>query len=648
MNNHKKPVFLQALFSVLLITLLSAMPMIANGQGGGSFTYLPIIMNGLATSQPLIVASDAFVGKFSPYYAQTSPDIDVVNLTQLNLLTTDRKAGVVYDAATGETREYLGVDYLYEGPANLTVTYNEIEDTTTYRAELRDDILFSDGTPITADDLIFTYYTLLDPTYEGPNVLGSFNILGVDEYQTQEGVPNIQGIVKVDDYTVEVTTGGYEAPAIYSILGIPITPLHYYGDVNKYDYANNQFGFDFGDLSKQLSLISQPLGAGPYEFVRHEGNTVYFSRNENYYKGTPKIVEVQFVETDNATVPAAIKDGLIDISSVAGSTTTFDEIASYNSNGELSGDIITTSRYDNLGYGYIGLNAATVNIAGIIDSDASKNLRKGISTIISVHRQAAIESYYGDVAEVIEYPISNTSWASPEPTDPGYQVAFSVDVDGSPIYTPEMTIEEKINAAQQAALGFFEAAGYLVDNGEIVEPPTGGELSFEVIVPGGGSGNHPAMGIVTGAFNSFAEIGLTLVIYDPVDINEFWDALGSGTQQLWAAAWGSSFDPDMYQVYYSTNIVGGGGTESNHYYIQDPVLDQLIMEARMSTDQNYRKLLYKQALDIIMDWGVEIPTYQRQNAELFSTQRVNIGTVTPAITTYWGWEKEIELLELND
>ncbi len=35
-----------------------------------------------------------------------------------------------------------------------------------------------------------------------------------------EGVPNIAGIMKVDDYTVEVTLNGFEAPAVYSVLGI--------------------------------------------------------------------------------------------------------------------------------------------------------------------------------------------------------------------------------------------------------------------------------------------------------------------------------------------------------------------------------------------------------------------------------------------
>ena len=68
---------------------------------------------------------------------------------------------------------------------------------------------------------------------------------------------------------------------------------------------------------------------------------------------------------------------------------------------------------------------------------------------------------------------------------------------------------------------------------------------------------------------------------------------------------------------------------------------------RQSMDQSFRKQMYKSCLDIIVDWAVEIPVYQRQNAIIFSTERVNLDTVTPDITTYYGWLQEIENVELN-
>ena len=149
--------------------------------------------------------------------------------------------------------------------------------------------------------------------------------------------------------------------------------------------------------------------------------------------------------------------------------------------------------------------------------------------------------------------------------------------------------------------------------------------------------------IATEAHDAFATIGFDLIVKDLANSSDLWDGLDADSVDMWCAAWGASVDPDMYQIYYSTNVPGlPGSTGSNHYNIQDPELDELIMDARASTDQAYRKVMYKACLDIIIDWAVEIPVYQRQNAIIFSTERVNLDTITPDITTFYGWNAEIQ------
>ena len=106
------------------------------------------------------------------------------------------------------------------------------------------------------------------------------------------------------------------------------------------------------------------------------------------------------------------------------------------------------------------------------------------------------------------------------------------------------------------------------------------------------------------------------------------------------SAWGNASDPDMSQLWKT-------GTASNNVRIEDAELDELIDEAKASYDQSYRKAMYKACLDIVVDWAVETPTYQRQNAVLFSTERVNMETMTPDITTFYPWASEIENIELN-
>ncbi|MDO4866766.1 MAG: ABC transporter substrate-binding protein [Clostridia bacterium] len=754
---------------------------------------------------PLVVATSTLSEKFSPYFADTAYDQDVVNMTQASMMTTDRTGGIIYNGIEGETHSYNGTDYTYYGTGDLAVNYDEEADITTYTYKMRDDLKFSDGEPMTIDDVIFNYYVFLDPAYNGSTTLNSYDIVGLQAYRTQipeasveetsataaavreayaangegytvtesdpftqeaydsyaaaatqlwkedlqgivdyvyenyaadyaesimgmtaeevgasdgakvafgaamwgftvegdeptiddlfasvfaqyagdldsylsvesatgatadeingalmvkvaedagvdmsAGVPNISGIVRVDDYTVEVKVKGFSAPAVYSILGLSIAPLHYYGDPAQYDYENNQFGHPFGDLSLIQAKNAEPMGAGPYKFVKYENRVVYYEANENYYLGAPEIKSFQYKETQATEVATAVQTGTADGGEMTGSKSNFEMLRSFNSNGEVTGDVVTTYSVANLGYGYIGMNADTMNVAGEPGSEASKNLRKAFATILSVYRDTAIDSYYGDAAAVINYPISTTSWAAPQATDEGYKVAFSVDVDGNDIYTADMDQEAKYEAALQAAIGYLKAAGYTFDEatGKFTEAPEGASLSYEAIIPGDGTGDHPAFAVLTDAKNALDKIGIELKINDPADSNVLWDALDAGTQNMWCAAWGATIDPDMYQVYHSSGIVGRGGSDSNHYHIQSDALDQLIVDARQSDDQDYRKQVYKAALDEIIDWAVEVPTYQRQNIVIASSERVDIPTVTGDVTTFWGWLSEVQTMKM--
>lgn len=466
--------------------------------------------------------------------------------------------------------------------------------------------------------------------------------------QVGEGADYISGIERLDDYSMNIHMTEVDATAIYSV-GTVVAPLHYYGDKDAYDYDAHNFGFPKGDLSSIRAKNSAPLGAGPYKFVSYENGTVTMERNEYYFKGAPKITYVLFKETSSADMLTGISTGTYDLTADASyNTSAADTIRGYNSNGETTGDVYTTISIDNLGYGYIGINADLVKVGGEKDSDASKALRKAFATMFAVYRDTAIDSYYGELATVINYPISNTSWAAPKPADEGYEVAFSKDVDGNPIYTADMDDEAKYDAALQAAIGFFKAAGYTWDDaaGKFTAAPEGASMKYTVVIPADGTGDHPSYGILTNAKEALATIGIELEVNDVADGNILWDGLDANTIEMWAAAWGATVDPDMYQVYHSDNV-SGQGTGSNHYYIQDAELDQLIVDARSSVDQAYRKAAYKDCLDLIIDWACEVPVYQRQNASLFSTERVNCETITPDMTPFWGWMNDIELLEMN-
>ena len=712
---------------------------------------------------PLVIANDGMSEKFSPFFAESVPDQNIVDVTQISLVYNDRSGEFIYNGIEGETTSYNGTDYTYYGPTDLTITENE-DGTVYYDFKLRDDLTFSDGEPVTADDIIFSFYVFCDPTYDGGASVYSLPIEGMEEYrsgmstlasllaaagedntdftywtedqqnafwdavndggaafaqeivdycvengvseegdvagaaaqwgfdglaadatakdffmaigdkygwsftameaesagsalsdlipedvyayategvETGDAAANISGIQKLDDKTVRVVLTEVSAPALQT-MDIQITPLHYYGDESQYDYDNNQFGFTKGDLSAIREKTTAPLGAGPYVFKSYENKTVYLEANESYYKGAPATKELQFKETAEADKLPGVVQGTVDISDPSISKEVMAQICSENSNGEVSGDVLTTALYDNNGYGYIGINSQNVKVGDDPSSEQSKDLRKAIATVISVYRDMVIDSYYGEAAAVINYPISNTSWAAPQKSDADYEVAYSKDVDGNPIYTDDMTDDEKFAAAVEAAKGYFEAAGYTFgDDGKLSAAPEGAKLSYEAMIGGDGTGDHPTFAVLTDAKEALASIGFDLEINDITDSNIMWDANNAGTSELWCAAWQATLDPDMVQIYHSTK------GSSNHYRIADETLDADIMDARSTADQAYRKSVYKQCLDIIMDWAVEIPVYQRQNCVIYSTERINADTFTPDVTTYYNWYADVENMEMN-
>ncbi|MBO6263760.1 MAG: ABC transporter substrate-binding protein [Clostridia bacterium] len=721
----------------------------------------------------LSVGYSNFNEKFSPFFATTAYDQDVATMTQVSLLASDRVGAVVEKSKTGEKRVYNGTEYTYNGLADLTIEGPADNGEVVYTFDIRNDVKFSDGVALTADDVIFTMYAYSDPTYDGSSSFFALPIKGMNEYRagisakwqliladlaanvtanldagyytaadkeafeaafakaganfaqsivdyckaygaetvaqgaalwgfaglaedataadffavllekygydisdeglnyekadtsfssflteqlddamlkgvkTGESAANIAGIEKTGDYQVKVTLTEVDATAIYQ-LPITVTPLHYYGDKEKYDYADNKFGFEKGDLSAVRAKTTKPLGAGPYKFDKYENGVVYFVANEDYFLGAPKTKYIHFVESNDKDKINGVVTGTIDLTDPSFDNDAVKAIKDANSNGTLYGDKITINAVDNLGYGYIGMSAKAVKVGNDGASEASKNLRKGLATIFAVYRELAVSSYYGDRASVINYPISNTSWAAPQPADEGYEVAFSRDADGKAIYTSNMTAEEKYAAAKAAALGFLAKAGYTVEGGKVTAAPEGAKLEYTAWIPADGTGDHPSFMILSEAKQAFAEIGINLIIKDLANSSELWTSIEADQVDIWCAAWGATVDPDMYQIYFSGMDGKAAGGSNYMYDIADDDLNALILNARKSLDQADRKEMYKDCLDIIIDWAVEIPVYQRQNVIIFSPERVKMDTVTKDITTFYGWMSEIEKLEVYD
>ncbi|OON96830.1 MAG: hypothetical protein ATN31_01700 [Candidatus Epulonipiscioides saccharophilum] len=502
-------------------------------------------------------------GVFSPFFYTTAFDDMINDRINLSLITLDRQGQIVSSAA----------DYTIEE------INNEGQLQTVYTFTLKDNILFSDGEPMTADDVLFNFLVLLDPTYDGMSTLNTLDIVGLADYKDGDAT-EVSGIKKIDDKTIQVTINGIDPAAIHK-FGISVVPEHYYGTT-----------FVKGDLSGVKAKNSVPLGAGPFMFESFENNVVSLVNNPNYAFGAPKLEKLKFQVTDHANMFEAVRTGQVDLSDPSASP----EMVANSDEAKLHYELI-----DNLGYGYVGINANRIT---------DLNVRKGLMHLMN--RAPAIESYYGDLATVIERPMSTVSWAYPQDAKEyyGYNVAKAKE--------------------------YFTAAGYKEVDGKLMKD--GEQLRIEVGIPGGGTMDHPTAPVLTQMKSDLEDMGAILEIAD-TDGNVFFDILNQKGWDMWVAAWGSTADPDMYQVYHSTG-------PSNHYCIYNDELDNIIVEARETNDIPTRSNLYHEALEIIMDQAVEMPIYQRKNMYLFNPEMINVSTLPDNMTPYYNFYNELQNLEM--
>lgn len=512
--------------------------------------------------------------------------------------------------------------------------------------------------------------TFFDHTYLATELTDLMELIPGEVYQyswysvsTGESASNISGIQKTGDYSMRIVCDSVDVELIYQLGSVVIAPMHYYGNAELYDAEQNTFGFPKGDLSIIRAKTTQPMGAGPYKYIQYEGGNVSFERNPLFYLGTPSIEQVVFQNVlDDWENQDGVLAGDLDVSMLSSGCSIIDAVW------EAKNDQLTVTGIDDRRYQSIGFNPERVNIAGDSGSEASRNLRRAFGTMFSVYRDAAISGYPNWSIGRIDSPVSNTFWVVPRPDDENYREAFSEDVNGRSIYTADMTEIQRYEAAYNATLDFFEAAGYTVSGGKVTAAPEGASLEFEIQVNIIEERNNPIFQILTKTQAALEKMGIRLVINNVFDLDEY-TPVEVGACDMWVNEWNDIdiqglnwsdiqwleryhiVDPDLtlYQIYFSDTENGGNhaGIYNSVYHIADPGLDQLILAARSTTDQPTRKALYQDCLDIITDWACEVPIYQEQIYILFCNERINSGTIPADVTTSYGWLREVHQIKLN-
>jgi peptide/nickel transport system substrate-binding protein len=165
-------------------------------------------------------------------------------------------------------------------PIPALATKWEIPNPKTYIFHLREGVTFQDGQPFTAEDVKYTYDSILDPNFKAP-------------YATL--YEPIQKVEVVNSHTVKFTLKQPYAPLL-SYLTLGIVPKHI-GEKN------------------DNSLATHPIGTGPYKMVEWDkNNKISFEANENYWGGAPKTKKlIYYIIPDNTTRVAALESGDVDL-----------------------------------------------------------------------------------------------------------------------------------------------------------------------------------------------------------------------------------------------------------------------------------------------------------------------------------------------
>lgn len=435
---------------------------------------------------------------------------------------------------------------------------------------------------------------------------------------------NSDGTVKNDsEYDVlQVTINGVDPKAIWN-FSFAVAPQHYYAPGYEVDIANNKFGVEWGsfafmkDVIQNPSVTKVPMGAGSYKATDvnnsdnpdgnsfYKDNVVYFKANENFLMGTPKIEKVRYKVVSASNALDALEKGEVHFVTPQFTQENMERIDNLKSKG------IEQTSTDQLGYGYIGINAGLV---------PDINIRRAIMT--AMDPSLALSYYSKGTAQTIYWPMSTVSWAYPKNPDG----SLNRDNGHYSVQFNEETVKTQIRR-------YMEAAG--VSEGD-------SKLKIKFTIAGANLTDHPTYLTFQKAAEILNSCGWQIEV---VPDTQALTKLSTGSLAVWAAAWGSSIDPDMYQVYHknstATSVYAWGYREilgqPSTYPEENSILNELselIDQARETEDQAVRTELYKDAMGYILDLAVELPVYQRKTLYAYNSNVIKSDSLPKEINPY--------------
>jgi peptide/nickel transport system substrate-binding protein len=532
-----------------------------------------LTLAGLAVTTPAHAVQDS---DDEPIKVSMVADIDTFNPFLAVLLASTGINRYQYEALVGYGKNS-------EPDAGLADKWETSDEGKVWTFNIPKDRKWSDGEPVTADDVVYTYTS----------------IMKTSALQEANGglVTNIADVKAPDPQTVVMTLKSAQAPNPGQ--EIPIVPKHVWGeqDATKFAAARNV------------------VGSGPFTITSYRtGGSVELKANPYFWRGKPKVAGITYVTYKNTDAAVqGLKSGEVDI---------VDQLTPAQYESLKGAKNITRNAGIGRRYQALAINPGTVDIDGKPMGDGNPaledpQLRKAI--FMAVDKKTLLDRVLDGLGTVgqTEVPASYEKYFG---FADGYQEE-PFDLDGA----------NKV----------LDDAGYKKGSDGMREDKDGKPLKLRLM----GRNTEPAHAQMADFLTSWLkEIGIALdtTMVTPDKVNE--DST-LGKYDLYFTGWSLGPDPDA-QLAMNTcasrpNADGSGNTSENNWC--SPEFDKIFKAQHAELDPDKRADLVKQAFSVLYDAYVSDPiwyikpleAYRSDHFTGFTTQPEKGGVILNQ-NGYWG------------
>lgn len=522
-----------------------------------------------------VSVNQSLTGQFTPQYASSAYDQYVVNLCYESMLKYN---------ADNELEPVLAKDLPEVSEDGLTLTY-----------KLEKGHKFSDGTEVTAKDVKFTFTTLADPSYTGPNGGGMDNIVGYKEYNSG-AAKELTGVETPDDYTVvfHLVSPQIDAVSLFGTMGIASAD-HY----SKYKQGNVKV------VEKNQE---ESCGSGAYQLKSYDkASGASFVRNEEFKpeKGQYQVDRIVMKKTDVTTEVSELKKGTVDL---------IPEVIETNKVSEASqDDNMAFNYYTRSAVGFVAMNANN-------GATADKAVRQAL--MYATDRQGFCDSYFrwdkkaSDEVKKVKGGYVPAAYWNPASVNSGAVVRNEETIDGLNTYAFDM---DKANQV-------LDEAGW-VRGADGIREKDGQKLEIKFLLS---EGNSVLETLIPMVKKTWSDLGVDLK-QTTVDFS----TLLSNIQD-------TSHDSEWNMCFLATSFTSNQDSSANDSYANDPenmavnnysrindqaLIDQLT-KARADADEKQSKADYAEAMKMAADDAGYMPVYSGMQFNLYNKKVDLTGTGT--------------------